>query len=184
MQDFQTQEVIACQSSFRRHSCLGYPQLAIRTGEFGLSALRSFLFHRFSYRLYEFVITDKSTIIIYLFFHTMGFRHFPKTTHNRSLKLAFGKPSLYLISDYRCGSVVSDCLWITYRFPFVLCSRFSFRLSVRTVVFRVILRCSSYTAFLISLSGRTLWICPRSVCVAHSTIRFFLKTLSAHSTPI
>ena len=166
MQDFQTQEVIACLSSFRRRSCLGYPQLAIRTGEFGLSALRSFLFHRFSYRLYEFVITNKSTIITYLFFHTMGFRHFPKTARNRSLKLAFGKPSLYLVSDYRCGSVVSDCLWITCRFPFILCSRFSFRLSVRTVVSRVILRRSSYTAFLIALSGRTLCRCPLSRCVA------------------
>lgn len=49
-------------------SRLGYPQLAIRTGKFGLSALLSFLFHRFSYRLYEFVITDKSTTITYLFF--------------------------------------------------------------------------------------------------------------------
>lgn len=155
MQDFQTQEVIACLSSFRWRSCLGYPQLAIRTGEFGLSALLSFLFHRFSYRLYKLTITDKSTTITYLFY-TMGFRHFPKSAHNRSLKLAFGKPSLYLVSDYRRGSVVSDCLWITYRFPFILCSRFGFRLSVRTVVFRVILRRSSYSAFLIALSGRTL----------------------------
>ena len=64
---FRPQEVIACLSSFRRCSRLGYPQLAIRTGKFGLSALLSFLFHRFSYRLYEFVITDKSTIITYLF---------------------------------------------------------------------------------------------------------------------
>ena len=36
-----------------------------------------------------------------------------------------------------------DCLWATYRFPAVLCSRVSFRLSVRQAVSRVIMRGST-----------------------------------------
>ena len=114
----------------------------------------------------------------------MGFRHFPKTASNRSLKLAFGKLSLYLVSDYRCGSVVSDCLWITYRFPFILCSRFGFHLSVRTVVSRVILRRSSYTAFLIALSGRTLWGWHLSTWVQTIKACFPFRNRIASSYPI
>ena len=60
-----------------------------------------------------------------------GYRHFPPSGHNRDLKLAFSKPNLSLISTWPCGSVVPNCLWATYRFPAVLCSRVSFRLSVR-----------------------------------------------------
>ena len=69
-----------------------------------------------------------------------GYRHFPPPGHNRDLKLAFSKPNLSLISTWPCGSVVPDCLWATYRFPAVLCSRVSFRLSVSQVDSRVILR--------------------------------------------
>lgn len=76
-----------------------------------------------------------------------GYRHFPPPGHNRDLKLAFSKPNLSLISTWPCGSVVPDCLWATYRFPAVLCSRVSFRLSVRLVVSRVILRGSTSYCF-------------------------------------
>lgn len=55
------------------------------------------------------VTADESTTITHLI-HATGFRHFPVSTHNRSSKLAFGKPSLYLVSDSHCGSVVPDCL--------------------------------------------------------------------------
>lgn len=86
---------------------------------------------------------DESTLIIHLI-HTTGFRHFPASTQNRSSKLAFGIPSLYLVSDSHCGSVVPDCLGITFRFPFVLCSRVSFRLSVRTAVSCAVSQGSSF----------------------------------------
>ena len=69
-----------------------------------------------------------------------GYRHFPPPGHNRDLKLAFSKPNLSLISTWPCGSVVPDCLWATYRFPAVLCSRVSFRLSVRQAASRIITR--------------------------------------------
>ena len=72
-----------------------------------------------------------------------GYRHFPPPGHNRDLKLAFSKPNLSLISTWPCGSVVPDCLWATYRFPAVLCSRVSFRLSVRQAASRVIMRGST-----------------------------------------
>ena len=72
-----------------------------------------------------------------------GYRHFPPPGHNRDLKLAFSKPNLSLISTWPCGSVVPDCLWATYRVPAVLCSRVSFRLSVRQAASRVIMRGST-----------------------------------------
>ncbi len=61
----------------------------------------------------------------------------------RDLKLTFTKHRFILISTYHCGSVVPFCLWATYRFLIVLCSRISFRLSVRQVVSHVIVRDSA-----------------------------------------
>ena len=85
-----------------------------------------------------------------------GYRHFPPPGHNRDLKLAFSKPNLSLISTWPCGSVVPDCLWATYRVPAVLCSRVSFRLSVRQAASRVIMRGSTiFSALQGALSGRT-----------------------------
>ena len=75
--------------------------------------------------------------------HVRGYRHFPPSGRNRNLKLTFSKSNLNLISTWSCGSVVPDCLWATYRFPAVLCSRVSFRLSVRQATSRVIMRNST-----------------------------------------
>ena len=74
---------------------------------------------------------------------TRGYRRFPPSGKNRGLKLAFSKPNLSLISTWSCGSVVPDCLWATYRFPAVLCSRVSFRFSVRQATSRIIVRDST-----------------------------------------
>ena len=126
-----------------RHSCLGYPRLALCLGKCGLSDSAFVSLKTGS-------PARRAGLLITVYQHSSskrtcagGYRHFPPPGHNRDLKLAFSKPNLSLISTWPCGSVVPDCLWATYRFPAVLCSRVSFRLSVRQAASRVIMRGST-----------------------------------------
>ncbi len=72
-----------------------------------------------------------------------GYRHFPSSGKERMLEARIQytqfQPHIHL--TLRFGRTLLS--WVTYRFPAMLCSRISFRLSVRQVVSHVIVRDSA-----------------------------------------
>lgn len=65
----------------------------------------------------------------------------------RTLRARIQQSQFYPHICFTRSSVMAYCLWPTYRFPAVLYSRLNFRLSVRQVVFRVILRSNAFHYF-------------------------------------
>ena len=142
---------------FMRHSWLGHPRLAMRLGKFGFSVSLSLRYHRFSYRLYG-MIDNRQAHNHNLPFPYQRFqaiflhRHITETGSLRSVNPTY---TLYPINIAVQSHPIAFRRLTAFQPYCVPVSAFAFRLGwlFPALSYGAV----PHTAFLIALSGRTLW---------------------------
>ena len=169
---------------FARRSWLGHPRLAMRLGKFGFSVSLSLRYHRFPYRLYGMIDNrqahNHSLPFPYQRFQAIFLhRHITETGSLRSVNPTY---TLYPINIAVQSHPIAFRRLTAFQPYCVPVSAFAFRLG--WLFSALSYGAVPYTAFLIALSGRTLWQCPLSMWVAITYSYLPFSHSSANCFPI